>query len=100
MTSHLNFETVSTTIGSRQTLAHLAFDFLQVPLGALFFTTLKTGPFIPILPRYLLLGSLTVPRMWMGLWQLSSPAWGTAPASKIRAEMNKHLQYGFTTFGK
>jgi len=46
------------------------------------------------------IGPLTVPRVWVGLWQLSSPAWGTAPASKIRAEMTRHMQHGFTTFGE
>ncbi|KAF8313302.1 Aldo/keto reductase [Cantharellus anzutake] len=45
-------------------------------------------------------GPLTVPRVWVGLWQLAGPAWGTAPASKVRAEMNRHLEQGFTTFGK
>lgn len=44
------------------------------------------------------LGPLTVPRVWVGLWQLSGPAWGTAPASKIRAEMSRHLEHGFTAF--
>ena len=47
----------------------------------------------------ILLGGVVVPRIWIGLWQLSSPAWGTAPVSKIRAEMNKHFLHGFTTFG-
>lgn len=46
------------------------------------------------------LGSLIVPRVWIGLWQLSSPAWGTAPASKIRAEMMRHMEHGYTTFGE
>ncbi|KAF9511499.1 hypothetical protein BS47DRAFT_1373008 [Hydnum rufescens UP504] len=42
--------------------------------------------------------NVVVPRIWIGLWQLSSPAWGTAPVSKIRAEMNRHFLRGFTTF--
>ena len=42
---------------------------------------------------------LDVPRLWTGLWQLSSPAWGTAPASRIRKEMLKHVSKGFTAFG-
>ncbi|KAF8310660.1 Aldo/keto reductase, partial [Clavulina sp. PMI_390] len=44
------------------------------------------------------LGPYTVPRLWVGLWQLSSPAWGTAPMSKIKAEMRAHLASGYTTF--
>ena len=42
---------------------------------------------------------IDVPRLWTGLWQLSSPAWGTAPASRIRKEMLKHVSKGFTAFG-
>ena len=42
---------------------------------------------------------LDVPRIWTGLWQLSSPAWGTAPAARIRKEMLKHVSKGFTAFG-
>ncbi|KAH8093121.1 Aldo/keto reductase [Cristinia sonorae] len=52
-------------------------------------TTLETftlGPF----------GS--VPRIWTGLWQLSGPAWGSAPATKIRAEMVKYAVQGYTAF--
>ena len=45
------------------------------------------------------LGPLTVPRLWVGLWQLSSNAWGTAPAAKIRREMMRHVEQGFTAFG-
>jgi hypothetical protein len=30
------------------------------------------------------LGPFTVPRVWAGLWQLSSNAWGSATASKVR----------------
>ncbi|KAG8759421.1 hypothetical protein FRC14_005995 [Serendipita sp. 396] len=43
-------------------------------------------------------GSIKVPRIWTGLWQLSSPAWGTAPAARIRREMRKHVDKGFTAF--
>ncbi|KIM27582.1 hypothetical protein M408DRAFT_330015 [Serendipita vermifera MAFF 305830] len=39
-----------------------------------------------------------VPRVWTGLWQLSSPAWGTAPAARIRREMKKHVDKGFVAF--
>lgn len=41
-----------------------------------------------------------VPRVWTGLWQLSSPAWGTAPAARIRREMRKHVDKGFIAFGQ
>src|SRR5258706_3156276 len=42
---------------------------------------------------------IDAPRLWTGLWQLSSPAWGTAPAAPIRKEMLKHVSKGFTAFG-
>lgn len=42
--------------------------------------------------------SIDVPRLWTGLWQLSSPAWGTAPAARIRREMRKHVDRGFVAF--
>ncbi|KAG5724605.1 hypothetical protein E4T56_gene4011 [Termitomyces sp. T112] len=44
------------------------------------------------------LGPFLVPRIWTGLWQLSSNAWGTAPVSKIRQEMAKHVERGYTAF--
>lgn len=45
------------------------------------------------------LGTLTVPRVFTGLWQLSSNAWGTAPSAKIRREMARHVDAGYTAFG-
>ncbi|KAG8761761.1 hypothetical protein FRC11_013245 [Ceratobasidium sp. 423] len=44
------------------------------------------------------LGPFTVPRVWTGLWQLSSPAWGTAPSGKIKREMARHVSEGYTAF--
>ncbi|KAJ6479578.1 NADP-dependent oxidoreductase domain-containing protein [Mycena sanguinolenta] len=44
------------------------------------------------------LGEFTLPRMWTGLWQLSSNAWGTAPVSKIRQAMARHVEKGYTAF--
>ncbi|TFK50657.1 Aldo/keto reductase [Heliocybe sulcata] len=44
------------------------------------------------------LGPFTVPRLWTGLWQLSSNAWGTAPAPKIRREMARHVDLGYIAF--
>jgi hypothetical protein len=46
------------------------------------------------------LGNSEVPRMFMGLWQFSSPAWGTASRSKINADFRKHVDAGFTAYGK
>ncbi|THH04176.1 hypothetical protein EW145_g5711 [Phellinidium pouzarii] len=44
------------------------------------------------------LGPFTVPRLFVGLWQLSSNAWGTAPVSRIRAEMKRHVDEGYIAF--
>ncbi|KAH8592349.1 aldo/keto reductase-like protein [Bisporella sp. PMI_857] len=48
--------------------------------------------------EYFQLGSLSVPRMFMGLWQFSSPAWGTASTSKINKDFRKHVDAGFTAY--
>ncbi|KII83693.1 hypothetical protein PLICRDRAFT_46832 [Plicaturopsis crispa FD-325 SS-3] len=50
-------------------------------------------------PReYFQLGPFTAPRIWTGLWQLSSNAWGSAPVSKIRQGMARYVEQGYTAF--
>ncbi|PFH48802.1 hypothetical protein AMATHDRAFT_76544 [Amanita thiersii Skay4041] len=44
------------------------------------------------------LGPFLVPRIWTGLWQLSSNAWGSASNSKVRAAMTRYTELGFTAF--
>lgn len=39
-----------------------------------------------------------VPRIFSGLWQMSSPAWGAAPTSKIVEQFSQHVRQGFTAF--
>ncbi|KAG8908772.1 hypothetical protein FRB99_003010 [Tulasnella sp. 403] len=46
------------------------------------------------------LGSLTVPRLLIGLWQLSSPGWGSSSPVRIRREMLRHVQAGYNAFGQ
>jgi len=46
------------------------------------------------------LGSLTVPRLFVGLWQLSGPGWGTTSPARIRREMLRHVEAGYNAFGK
>lgn len=46
------------------------------------------------------LGPFTVPRLFNGLWQLSSNAWGSAPTPKIRRQMAHYAEHGYTAFGK
>lgn len=49
--------------------------------------------------EYFSLGPFELPRIWTGLWQLSSNAWGSAPASKVRSEMARYAEQGYTAFG-
>ncbi|KAH8987254.1 Aldo/keto reductase [Lactarius akahatsu] len=44
------------------------------------------------------LGPFNPPRLWVGLWQLSSTAWGSAPAARIREAMARHVDQGYTAF--
>jgi hypothetical protein len=44
------------------------------------------------------LGSAEVPRMFMGLWQFSSPAWGTAARGKIDRHFRKHVDAGLIAY--
>ncbi|KIM37685.1 hypothetical protein M413DRAFT_448219 [Hebeloma cylindrosporum] len=44
------------------------------------------------------LGPFTTPRIWTGLWQLSSNAWGSASVSKVRSGMARHVEMGYTAF--
>ncbi|KAH9940483.1 aldo/keto reductase [Epithele typhae] len=46
------------------------------------------------------LGSRDVPRLFNGLWQLSSNSWGSAPAAKIRKCMATYAESGFVAFGQ
>ena len=45
------------------------------------------------------LGSFTVPRLWVGLWQLSSTARDSASAPKVRNAMIRRIEQGFNAFG-
>ncbi|KAH9945677.1 NADP-dependent oxidoreductase domain-containing protein [Amylocystis lapponica] len=45
------------------------------------------------------LGPFLVPRIWTGLWQLSSNAWGSAPTPRIRRQMAQYVELGYKAFG-
>lgn len=45
-----------------------------------------------------LLGDTKLPRIFCGLWQLSSPAWGSASATKIMTGFAQYVQSGLTAF--
>ena len=50
--------------------------------------------------RFMLSPATSLPRIWVGLWQLSSNAWGSAPAPKVRDAMATHMGKGFFAFGE
>ena len=52
------------------------------------------------LETFMLAPATRLPRIWIGLWQLSSNAWGSAPAQKVRDAMSTHLGKGYFAFGK
>ena len=45
------------------------------------------------------LGDRDLPRLFNGLWQLSSNSWGSAPAAKIRRYMATYAENGYVAFG-
>jgi len=40
----------------------------------------------------------SLPRLFSGLWQMSSPSWGSAPTSKIIAQFSKYVSAGMVAF--
>ncbi|CZT21885.1 related to protein priB [Ramularia collo-cygni] len=44
------------------------------------------------------LGEKRVPRLFSGLWQLSSPSWGTASSAQIQSQFSQYASYGFTAY--
>ncbi|KAH9926619.1 Aldo/keto reductase [Epithele typhae] len=48
--------------------------------------------------QFTLAPGTTLPRIWNGLWQLSSNAWGSAPAPRVRDAMGVHASKGFFAF--
>lgn len=44
------------------------------------------------------LGDRILPRIFSGLWQMSSPAWGSAQMTEIIDGFSTHVQNGFTAF--
>ncbi|KAL3477036.1 NADP-dependent oxidoreductase domain-containing protein [Aspergillus californicus] len=44
------------------------------------------------------LEGITLPRIFTGLWQLSSPAWGSASRAKMVQQFSSYVSRGFTAF--
>ena len=49
--------------------------------------------------EYFRLGERDLPRLFNGLWQLSSNSWGSAPVAKIRRHMATCADNGYVAFG-
>lgn len=58
--------------------------------------TLQAAP--PSAQETFSLGGQTLPRIFSGLWQMSSPSWGSASIAQIMQQFTKHVQGGFTAF--
>lgn len=52
----------------------------------------------PVAKEVFELAGRKVPRIFSGLWQLSSPSWGSAPTSKIVEQLGRAVKGGFTAF--
>ncbi|KIK63070.1 hypothetical protein GYMLUDRAFT_72306 [Collybiopsis luxurians FD-317 M1] len=66
----------------------------QVSSQALDGTKLPTDMEAVEVIEHVSLGSLEVPRLFNGLWQLSSPAWGFAPNNKQNAALEQLVKAG------
>jgi len=44
------------------------------------------------------LNGRSLPRLFSGLWQMSSPSWGSAPATKIIAQFSRYVSAGMVAF--
>ncbi|KAL4881818.1 NADP-dependent oxidoreductase domain-containing protein [Aspergillus karnatakaensis] len=56
-----------------------------------------TLPITPFIETFRVNGMI-LPRIFTGLWQLSSPAWGSASRSKMMQQFSSYVQRGFTAF--
>ncbi len=56
-------------------------------------------PSIPPPTEFSRLGQVRVPRIWTGLWQLSSSAWGSADITDIKKDMRTLVDNGYCYFG-
>ena len=63
-------------------------------------TSASSSPPTSSVTETVLLGPVTTTRIWTGLWQLSSNAWGSVSVPKIRQGMARHVYLGYNTFGK
>ena len=64
---------------------------LQMPTHNVAYSPKKAKKLIPTVR----LGSIEVPRLFFGLWQLSSPAWGSASQEECMAALSSLVSSGF-----
>ncbi|KAL4805781.1 NADP-dependent oxidoreductase domain-containing protein [Aspergillus unguis] len=57
-----------------------------------------TEPSITLITESWTLNSAVLPRLFTGLWQLSSPAWGAASRAKMMQQFSSYVSRGFTAF--
>ncbi|CAO2658295.1 Nn.00g060180.m01.CDS01 [Neocucurbitaria sp. VM-36] len=60
--------------------------------------SLSTIPPLPSCIETFKIGGDSLPRLFSGLWQLSSPSWGTASTLKIRQQFSAYAAKGFTAY--
>ncbi|KAF2206283.1 hypothetical protein CERZMDRAFT_53475 [Cercospora zeae-maydis SCOH1-5] len=63
--------------------------------------SISPGVTIPPLPEAIesfTLNGHALPRLFSGLWQLSSPSWGTASLAQINAQFQQYSSLGFTAY--
>lgn len=60
--------------------------------------SMSTVPPLPPCIETFNIGGKTLPRLFSGLWQLSSPSWGTASTLKIRQQFSAYAAKGFTAY--
>ncbi|KAJ4376335.1 hypothetical protein N0V83_001618 [Neocucurbitaria cava] len=60
--------------------------------------SMSTIPPLPSSIETFKIGGETLPRLFSGLWQLSSPSWGTASTLKIRQQFSAYAARGFTAY--
>jgi len=54
---------------------------------------------IPPPSEFSRIGPVHAPRIWTGLWQLSSSAWGSADIEDIKHSLRKLVDSGYYFFG-
>lgn len=57
-----------------------------------------TVPPLPPSTETFSLNGIPLPRLFSGLWQLSSPSWGTASTTQIQSHFQSHVSQGFAAY--